>query len=218
MIKFNISKSLSDALSSHLEPEQNCTPKLIWNAELITVGADFCVVAQEHYSEYVMIFCGLDRRDFLHFPAIFQDRFWREVAVLCPEISREERFAFANHLLRMTDEQYYQMEPSTANQHKMLLIAEHLEYLSIVEGKPLPLDSQSAFEYALLFNDVEDSEPGEILTPVELFQEMCKHFVDEFRYHERLNKGDYPQIVARENNVIRVDFRQQRPGSHRWGG
>lgn len=209
MIKFNISKSLSDALSNHFEPTENRTPNLIWNAELITIGSELCIVTQEHYSEYVMIFCGLKRRDFLHFPAIFQDRFWREVAVLCPEIDREERYAFANHLLQMTDDQYYQMEPSTANQNKILEIAEHMEYVSIVEGKSLPVDGQAAFEYALKFNDNEDDEFSETLTPVELFRDMCKHFVEEFRFNERMRQGRYSNVISREENIIRVDFKQK---------
>ncbi|TVZ37969.1 hypothetical protein P886_2318 [Alteromonadaceae bacterium 2753L.S.0a.02] len=209
MIKFNISKSLSDALSNHLQPEKSRTPNLIWNAELITVGTELCVVTLEHYSEYVMVFCGLERRDFLHFPSLFQERFWREVSVLCPEIKKQERNAFANHLLRMTDEQYYQMEPTPSNQHKILTVAEHLEYLSIVEGKPLPIDCQSAFEYGLRFNDDENDEFSEKISPVELFRDICKHFVEEFRYHERVKKGDSPLVLGRSENVIRVDFKKK---------
>ncbi|WP_185233863.1 hypothetical protein [Teredinibacter franksiae] len=208
MIKFNISKSLSQALSQHFEPMKQRTPSLIWDTELVSIKNELCIVVQERFSGYVMLFCGLKDRDFLHFPSLFQKRFQREVTVLCPEININDREDFCRHLMQMSDDQRYQVEPADFDDTPMQRIIEDLRVRAEENNERLPLSDRESFEYAVQFNcDEEESvEEFDVLCPLELFRDLCKNFVNEFHEKKRLEKLAARSVIGKHNNVITVNF------------
>jgi len=74
-------------------------------------------------------------------------------------------------------------------------------------NKPLPRSGREAFEYAIRFNCNEhEEEENDVLCPLELFRDICKDFVSEFREAKRQAKLAAYSIISTEKNVISVDF------------
>lgn len=208
MILFNVSQTLSKVLASHLKPAKNISPHLVWDMELIIVGAERCIIACEQQSQYIMLFCGLQGEQMRHFPEVFEDRLWREVLTLCPQLSKAEKSAFAKYLLAATEEQFYQLNPNPLEEGRFQKIIEDLEYRLIAEKMPLPIDGKSALQYTLPINGkirkkTEDSALAR-------YRELCWLMAEDCKEQARIAKELASPITGREENIVKVDFNKRR--------
>lgn len=208
MIVFNLSQALTKVLSSHLKPVKNILPSLHWDLELITIGLDQCVIACERNTQYIMLFCAMSREQFLHFPELFQDRFWREVMALSPQISQRDKNAFIRYLLTASDDQYYQLNPNPLEEGKLHTIIENLEYRTIAEKVALPADGKAALQYTLPINGRKRKNSDS--SPLENFRDICLSMAEEVRIHEQHLKDIASPITGREENIVKVDFNKPR--------
>lgn len=84
MLHFHLSKNLEKDFAPHIAP--NAIAALHpqhWYLQKINVLRRKCVLAIEEKSRYAMVFCGLTKNEFAHFPEIFQERLWRESMSIC---------------------------------------------------------------------------------------------------------------------------------------
>ncbi|TVZ40828.1 hypothetical protein P886_0159 [Alteromonadaceae bacterium 2753L.S.0a.02] len=208
MILFNVSQTLSKVLASHLKPAKHVEPHLVWDLELITVGAEQCIIACEQQSQYLMLFCGLKGEQMRHFPEIFEDRLWREVMALCPQLSKQEKTAFARYLVAASEEQFYQLNPNPLEEGRFHKLIENLEYRVIAEKMPLPSDGKSALQYTLPINGKVRKKTED--SPLALYRELCWLMAEDCKEQARLAKEAASPVTGREENIVMVDFNKKR--------
>ena len=212
MMLIEVSKELAKPLARHVKPtppiDSKNHPDLFWRAELVQIGVDTCVVAQEQFTQYILVLCGLDRESFERFPQFIGERIWREATAICKQAELYDTPTLSKHLKTVIDEQQYRMNPEPLEEGKLLSVIEKLERRFVHDRKPLPVDGKSAFEFGFAINSrrpkVEqlDDKP----TAAEAFGNLCLNLV------ENLMRGELDQIEAcmpAADNIVRIDFSQR---------
>jgi len=107
MLHFHLSKNLEKDLAQHIAPSAVAAlhPQH-WYLQKITVLRRKCVIAMEEKSRYAMVFCGLTKAEFAHFPGIFQERLWREAMWVC-ELDDDHNARLSDLVLNTSQLQAY---------------------------------------------------------------------------------------------------------------
>lgn len=208
-MRIDLSKDLAKPLAKHLNPAKEIQPDLWWRAEVAQIGTHICVVAEEQYSHYILVLCGLGKDDFANFPQLFCDRLWREVAVICKLSGLYDRETLAKHLLAICGEQRYHLDPEPQEEGRLLSVMEKLERRFLYERQPLPTDGKSAFEFGFEINsrkpktDRENDKPS----AAEALGNYCLNLIEEqLAAEQELIRASVPG----PDNIVRVDFLRQR--------
>jgi len=215
MIQFYASKGLAKVLGPHLKPAKVLEPSLLWRADVAQIGADTCVVAQEVYSNYVMVFCGLGRDEFRRFPEIFRERFWREATALCLQGTNFEQSSLIYYLSALCEEQHYQLDPLPQEEGRITQVTEKLERQFLHDGKPLPIDGKSAFRFGIDVNGNKRQREGQDGKPsaMELFRGLCLDLVEYHMEQDKREKSANSAVISEVDNVVTVDFARNRKAS-----
>ncbi|RLT95007.1 MAG: hypothetical protein D9N11_15320 [Ketobacter sp.] len=215
MMQFFVSKELAKGLGPHLKPTKNLEPSLLWRADMAQIGTDTCVVAQEVYSKYVMVFCGLDREGFRNFPELFRERFWREATALCLQGTGFEQDSLIGGLSSLCDQQHYQLDPVPREEDRIMNITEKLERLYLQEKQPLPIDGKAAFKFGIQVNGHKREREGQVSarSPMELFRGACLDLVEQVLDEARHSPQEKPAVISEVDNVVTVDFGRNRKAS-----
>lgn len=216
MIRFELSKTLAKPLSAHLRPPQEGAVDLIWRADAALIGSDLCVVAQEQYSQYIMVFCGLRSEDFANFPQLFCDRFWREAAAICKQAGLHDTITLAKQLQAMGKEQCYQLDREPLEEGKLTKTIEKLERRLLYDRLPLPTDGKAAFEFSFAINSKKSASQQQAGQPsaAEVFGDLCLNLIDAALEAKGAQQTEDPvahaNVVSIQNNIVTVDFARQR--------
>lgn len=225
MIEFRISQTLARDLSMHLQPSRPAVAYgLQFYAHRVTVARRKCVIVMELQSRYAMVFCGLTKKEFEHFPEIFQERLWREVLSIC-EPENEDDMAFMSDLvLGLSSEQFYQPGSHRSVQAHIGQVAEQLAWMVNNGIYKLPVSSSEAFGFGLDVNEVPRTIRGkhESFQPFVVFRNFWKDLLVYARKDATDDKpvplvlpGDFAVMMAARkdppggavaDNVIQVDF------------
>lgn len=215
MIQFYVSKGLAKVLGPHLKPAKNMEPTLLWRAEVAQIGTDTCVVAQEVYSNYVMVFCGLGKDEFRRFPDIFRERFWREATALCLQGTSFDQGSLIHHLSALGEEQYYQLDPLPQEEGRITQVTEKLERLFLHDGEPLPIDGKSAFRFGIEVNGskAKRAEASGKPSAMEAFRGLCLDLVEQMIEQDQNQESSNSAVISEVDNVVTVDFGRNRKAS-----
>jgi hypothetical protein len=143
-----------------------------WYAHRVTVLRRKCLILVEWRSRYAMVFTGLVKDDFKHFPAIFHDRLLREALSVCQlgEVQTEK----LAQLVDMVCEEI-QICPGTDRsvQAHINEIARDLKYLAAEIGF-LPEDDRREFNFGLRINQMprKTKEDKEYFYPLEVYRDF----------------------------------------------
>jgi len=209
MILFNLSRELSKALFKHMTKPAG-DPDLVWRAHAAQIGGDTCIVAQEQYSQYIMVFCGVTAKDFANFPAYFLDRFWREASAICRQSPLFDVATINEHLMALGQSQAYRQDPEPLEEGKLIKVMEKLERLFLYDRKPLPYTGKEAFEFGFAINsrrpkaDMDAGKP----TAAEALGDICLNLI-ELRILEQREKV-LESVISEQDNIINVDFARNR--------
>ena len=215
MMQFFVSKELAKGLGPHVKPVKNLEPSLLWRADMTQIGTDICVVAQEVYSKYVMVFCGLDRDGFRNFPELFRERFWREGTALCLQGTGFEQDALIGSLSSLCDQQHYQLDPVPREEDRIMNITEKLERQFLYEKQPLPINGKAAFKFGIQVNGHKREREGQVAapSPMELFRGACLDLVEHVLEESENSVQANSAVISEIDNVVTVDFGRNRKAS-----
>lgn len=209
MMLIEVSRELAKPLARHVKPVAPLVSKspldLLWRAEMVQIGVDTCVVAQEQYTDYILVLCGLAGKDFERFPQLIGERLWREAAAICRQAELYDTPTLIKHLKSVIDEQQYRMNPEPVEEGKLLNVIEKLERQFVYDRKPLPRDGKSAFEFGFAINsrkpklDQLDEKP----TAAEAFGNLCLNLL-EIQMQVEPEKIEASKPAA--DNIVRIDF------------
>ena len=210
MIQIDLSKALAKPLARHLKPARILDPDLYWRADVAMIGAQACIVAQEQYSQYVMVMCGLESDDFGDFPQLFRERFFREVAAICKQAQLYDNQTLATQLAALCEEQHYQLDPEPLEEGPITKVFETLERRSLYERQPLPCDGKSAFEFSFPINSRQSrsDRANDKPSAAEAIGNLCLNLIE--RRLEGEKAGERPVVQSTVDNIVRVDFARQR--------
>ncbi|GAB1260465.1 DUF6933 domain-containing protein [Aurantivibrio plasticivorans] len=213
MLLIEVSKELAKPLSRHVyskcRPNINLQPDLLWNAEIAQIGSNACVVAQEQYTHYILVFCGLNKDDFAQFPLLFTDRLWREAVAICQQANLYDRSILSTHLKQIFDSQSYRLNPEPLEEGKLLKVIEKLERRFLYDKEPLPMDGKSAFEYTFPINTRKPKSQQQDDRPsaAEALGNYCLNLVGD-SIENQPTKPD--PVIATTDNIVKVNFSQHR--------
>ena len=215
MMQFFVSTGLAKGLGPHVKPNKNLEPSLLWRADVAQIGADTCVVAQEVYSKYIMVFCGLDREGFRNFPELFRERFWREATALCLQGTNFEQDSLIGSLSSLCDQQHYQLDPIPREEDRIMNITEKLERQFLYEKQPLPIDGKAAFKFGIQVNGHKRQRDGQpsAPSPMELFRGACLDLVEDALEQGTFMVPSNSAVISEVDNVVTVDFGRNRKAS-----
>ena len=225
MILVNVSRELAKPLGQHVRPARipelkRLQPDLLWRAEVAQIGADTCVVAEELYTGYLLVFCGLSRQDFAHFPEVFGDRLLREATAICKLAELYDSPTLVRHLKILLYEQQYVLNPEPLEEGRLVTVLETLEYQFLYDRQPLPTDSRAAFEFGYSLNTRrpkngrQQDPPGYQPSALEALGNLCLNLMEpHIEAEQELIQTGLPaadNILPDTDNIVRVDFVQQR--------
>lgn len=215
MMQFFVSKALAKGLGPHVKPDQHLEPSLLWRADVARIGVDTCVIAQEVYSKYVMVFCGLQGEGFRQFPELFRERFWREATALCLQGTNFEQDTLIGSLSSICDRQHYQLDPIPREEDRIMRVTEKLERLFLHEKQPLPLDGKAAFKFGIQVNGHPREREGRVSapSPMELFRGACLDLVEQVLEQQQQVARVSSAVISEVDNVVTVDFSRKRKAS-----
>ena len=208
MIRFDLSKALAKPLGKHLKPAKVFEPELWWRAELAVIGAEICVIAQEQYTQYIMVLCALENDDFSRFPQLFRERFCREAAAICKQAGLYDNKTLMTQLGKLLEAQHYQLDPEPLEEGKLTKVIEKLERRYLYDGVPLPSDGRSAFEFSYPINSRKPkTQSDEQPSAAEAMGNLCLNLIEDLIAKEQ---PEIPEIISSDDNIVRVDFARQR--------
>ncbi|WP_317930495.1 hypothetical protein [Halioxenophilus sp. WMMB6] len=210
MILFNLPKELVKPLHRHIVRAPVHEADLVWRCHAALIGTDTCIVAQEQYSQYIMVFCGVTTEQFANFPQYFTDRFWREAAAICKQADLYDSATLRQQLQAIASEQVYRLDPEPLEEGKLIKVMEKLERRFLYDREPLPVDGRAAFTYSYDINSRQptlDKAQGKP-TAAEAFGDICLNLID-LRIDADREKVK-AAVVASEDNIITVDFGRNR--------
>lgn len=208
MIQISVSKPLAKPLGRHLKPARDLLPDLYWYAEVEMFGAFPCVVAQEQYTQYLMVFCALTEDDFSGFPQLFRERFCREAAAICKQAGLYDDQTLTTHLAALCEEQHIHLNPEPMEEGPISRTFEQLEHLFLYDRLPLPRDGRAAFEFTFPLNNRKPKGDRAMDKPraAEAMGDLCLNLVED-----RLAGAQAkPAVMSVSDNIVRVDFARQR--------
>ena len=209
MIEIALSKALAKPLAKHLKPTQIWEPDLYWRADVALIGSEICIVAQEQYSQYVMVLCGLSGDDFRSFPQLFRERFCREAAAICKQAGLYDNRTLTTELMALCEEQHYHLDPEPIEEGRITSVLEKLERMFLYEQKPLPTDGRSAFEFTFPINSrhPKTGPDGQQPSAAEAIGNLCLNLIED-RFANAQTKTS--AVLSTVDNIVQVDFARQR--------
>lgn len=214
MMLMDVSRELAKPLAKHIQPakasdQRSLHPDFLWRAEVVQIGVDICVVAQEQFTNYILVLCGLTKVEFENFPRFFAERIWREASAICKQAELYDAPTLSQYLKILFDDQQYRLDPEPLEEGRLLSVMEKLERRFIYDRKPLPTDGKSAFEFGFEINsrrpktEQRDDKP----CAAEMFGNLCLNLIEmQIKAEEEKNKANMPAA----DNIVRVDFSRQR--------
>ncbi|WP_221794521.1 hypothetical protein [Oceanobacter mangrovi] len=211
MIRCDVSTMLAKPLARHIRSGAPTSPDLYWRADLVVIGTEPCVVAEEIQTGYVMVFCCLDERDFGRFPQLFRDRFWRELAAICKHTGAYDSQTLASGFQALFADQYYHHDPYPIEEGRVLKASEKLERHFLYKQQPLPADGRSAFEFGFAFNS-RQGRNKDAPTALEMMGNHCLNWLEQYlEENPAVAEPDLPVAVTSiEDNIVTVDFGRSR--------
>ncbi len=210
MMQFKLSRQLTKLLAKHMKPAKNISALFTWHAVFTTIGDNQCIIVRDANTGYVMIFCGMSEADFNHFKSLFRDRFWREASALIPNMSKQDRLIFNQHMTQICANQHYHFDPRTEDEGPLTAVIEKLERRVIIDNKPLPMDGKSAFEFTLPINSRVSKSKAESTSALDKFRMVCAAASkDMAREATRVEDASSP-ILSRVDNIVTVKFGKNR--------
>ena len=208
MIQFHLSKKLAKDMKMHVQSKSKINPQAMqWYANVVTLARRKCVIAMELQSRYTMVFCGMTKKEFEHFPEIFQERLWREVLVLCTEEENEEFLnKLSNQILSIANEQRYQEGHDRSVTSHMNQVVQSLEIYVQYQGNDLPESSAAAYEFGVRENKIirKRKSDKDYFRPAEVFRDFWLGLLD---FTENGSGPGGPTNKDLEsNNIIYVNF------------
>ncbi|MFA7553053.1 MAG: hypothetical protein WCY88_02295 [Spongiibacteraceae bacterium] len=220
MIQFFLSKILAEDMAMHVsgpqpdhavntkevvespvgadKPAVTLLPVMTWYAHRVIIARRKCIIIMEATSRYAMVFCGMKKADFEHFPDLFQDRLWREVFAVCEGIPESDISQLSATVLNICEQQRYQIGHDRSVTAHIKQVAEHLELMVRYQGETLPVDRMAAFEFGVSVNELLRKRRGDkdYFRPVEAFQDLCGELIS----------GDFIAVTVKDidiNNKLR---------------
>lgn len=150
-----------------------------WYAHRVTVLRRKCLILVEWRSRYAMVFTGMVKDDFAHFPAIFHDRLLREALSVC-QLDEEKTDELEGLINIVCDEVQICPGSDRSVQAHINEIARDLKYLAAEIGF-LPEDDRREFNFGLRVNQMlrKTKEDKEYFYPLEVYRDfwtdMLKH-------------------------------------------
>lgn len=207
MIQIDFSKALAKPLARHLKPAQVAVPDLYWRADVAMIGAESCIVMQEQYTQYLMVFCGLKGEEFQQFPELFRQRFCRELAAICMQANLYDNKTLIAELSAICDKPYYRLDPEVIEEGKIPKVIEKLERMFLYDNQPLPVEGKAAFEFGYKINSRNPkSSDQESPSAAEALGNLCLNLIETSLAEFEEPK---PVVLSSEDNVVRVDFSRQ---------
>lgn len=211
MIHIELSRGLSKPLAKHLKPAQASQPFLSWRADIAMIGSDTCIVAQEQYTRYIMVMCGLTNDDFSNFPDLFTDRIHRETAAICKQAGVYDSHTLSTELKGLLEQHHYSMDADPWDHGRILTVMEKLERRFLEERQPLPTDIRSAFKFGFQLNSRKPKsrqQPGKP-SPIEAMGNRCLNLIEQ-RLQAAPAMPQEPIETNTVDNIVYVDFAGQR--------
>lgn len=207
MIQIDISTTLAKPLARHLKPAKVTNANFVWRAEMAMIGPEVCVVAQERYTQYVLVMCGLTKPEFAQFPHLFCDRFLREAMALCKQAKIYDNKTLNHKLSVLCASPHIQLDPEPVEDGKILTVTETLERQFLYEEQPLPTTGRAAFEFGFKLNN-RKVKPGANakFNAAQSMVNLCLNLLADIPDPQPA----IPEIVATEENIVRVDFARNR--------
>lgn len=214
MMLINVSRELAKPLAKHIKPvkaldSKSLQPDFLWRAEVAQIGVDICVVAQEQYTNYILVLCGLVKDDFEHFTQLFAERIGREAIAICMQAGLYDSPTLSKYIKSLMGEQQYQLDPEPIEEGRLINVVEKLERRFIYDRKPLPTDGKSAFEFGFDINsrrpktDQREDKPS----AAEAFGNLCLNLIEiQIQAEQEKIKANMPAA----DNIVRIDFSRQR--------
>lgn len=207
MIQIDLSKALVKPLGRYVKPARRVEPDLYWRADVAMIGSQLCVVAEEQYTRYVIVFCGLNNDDFARFPTLFGERFCREAAAICKQAGLLDDQTLIRQLTALWDTQHLQLDPEPMEESAITRLFEKLERRFLHEHRPLPGDGRSAFEFTYPINSrrPKNDPTGDQPSAAEAIGNLCLNLIEA-----RMASETASLVMSKDDNVVRVDFSRQR--------
>lgn len=213
MIQFNFSQTLAEPLTRFVKPGKHVEADLIFRAEMAQVGSETCIVLEEQHSRYIMVLNGLGKGDFTHFPKFFRQRFWREATAICKRFVQYDTATLAKYLNIVAKKQSYIGESSLLQNERLEAVIEEFRHHFLKEGKELPMDGKSVFEFSFAINSrpQESSQDNTKTNAVDAFADICLKLIEETMEKDEdeddFSEGDSEnKVVATDSNVVKVNF------------
>lgn len=187
MIKIHLTKNLARDLSLHVRDEINykdsidhAAGAMQWYGHEVMIKGERCIFVMELQSRYVMVFCGLDDSDLIHFPDIFQDRLWRDVVAICAEVDEDKLSVITDVVLNQAVEQFYCTGYDASVNAHISQVAHNLDVLVKYDGYPLPVDSWAAMRFGGLQNNTIRKRKGvkTYFNPLEVYRQYWYDLVE----------------------------------------
>lgn len=215
MFQVLTSKTLIKPLAKLVKPAKITQAAFSWRAELALIGDQACVVVEELYSHYIMVFCGIDNQDFAHFQDLFSDRFCREMSAICAQANLYDSTTLFKLILPMTQPQHYQLDPEPLEEGKIIKTIEKLERQFLYEKRALPINGKAAFEFTFAMNNrtAKSADAVNKRSPAQVIGDYCLNLVEEkMRNSPQPTESKNPLVSERRDNIIQVDFGGNRVG------
>lgn len=214
MIQIDVSRALAKPLARYVKPVQQNLPNMIWRADIALIGSESCIVAQEQYTQYLMVLCGLSRVQFQAFPELFRTRFCSEMLAICRQANLYDDKTLAAELSTLYDDQYYQLDPEPIEEGPITRAIEKLERQFLYDHKPLPVDGRSAFEFSFVLNrrrpkpaPSKRSGNREQPSPAEAMGNLCLNLIEDQLANAPTTES---VVMSTTDNVVQVDFARSR--------
>lgn len=212
MLQIHLSQSLAKDLEGHVQEAIEAEPTALqWFAHKVVVARRKCLVMMEYQSRYAMVFCGLTKKEFDHFPDLLQERIWREVNIISQldESLTEDDFAILSDLtLDLTSTQYYQRGSDRSVMSHISQVVEDLKSSVEDDGFELPTSSNEAIHFGLGVNDMLRKRKGDTdyFVPLEVYTGFWLGLVDVVKSKMAGASRPKSAVTHSEDNVIHVDF------------
>lgn len=159
MIQIHTSKALAADLKAHLTEVPASPGAMQWYAHRVYVLRRKCVITMEAQSRYAMVFTGLKKTDFEHFPVLFLDRLMREALSVCQLDDEQSEHLAALVMLLGESIQISQGSDRSVQAH-MNDVARELDWMSHDIGY-LPEQDSHEFNFGLRVNQTLRKRKGD---------------------------------------------------------
>lgn len=212
MIEFHLSQTLAKDLKKYVQEDRPASSGAMqWYAHRVTVAHRKCIIAMELHSRYAMVFCGLTKAEFEHFPDIFQDRLWREVISICGLDDEDAMAELSDLVLNASVEQKFFTGNNRSVQSHITQVADELAWMVSNDIYALPEQNKEAFAFGLRVNEMLRTVNGkkQYFQPYCVFRDFWLAMLKSRRHRDGEHKpAPEPGSLASpaKSNVIRVDF------------